>query len=148
LKLAALIDAAHLQEEDARYRARITARSGSTGQLIAPLYSVPDALNSFDHFGRTAVYDEPIELTAGVRVTFINAGHILGSASIYLQLTEGSQQSTVLFSGDLGKSGGPLLCDPAKPPAVANVVMETTYGDRLHKPLGPSELDPGFRTTG
>lgn len=133
-----MLDAAHLQEEDARYRVRIAARRGSTGQLIAPLYSVPDALNSFDHFGRTAVYDEPIELAAGVRATFINAGHILGSASIYLQLTEGSQQSTVLFSGDLGKSGGPLLCDPAKPPAVINVVMETTYGDRLHKPLGPS----------
>ena len=58
--------------------------------------------------------------------------------SIYLQLTESSQQSTVLFSGDLGKYGGPLLGDPAKPPAVASVVMETTYGDRLHKPLGPS----------
>jgi metallo-beta-lactamase family protein len=134
-----LLDAAHLQEEDARYRARIAARRGSTGQTIAPpLYSVLDALNSFDHYGRTAVYDEPIELAAGVRATFINAGHILGSACIYLQLTEGSQQSTVLFSGDLGKSGGPLLCDPAKPPAVGNVVMETTYGDRLHKPLGPS----------
>ena len=133
-----MLDAAHLQEEDARYRARIAARRSSTGQLIAPLYSIPDALNSFDHFGRTAVYDEPIELAAGVRVTFINAGHILGSASIYLQLTEGSQQSTALFSGDLGNFGGPLLCDPAKPPAVANVVMETTYGDRLHKPLGPS----------
>jgi len=95
-------------------------------------------LNSFDHYGRTAVYDEPIELAAGVRATFINAGHILGSACIYLQLTEGSKQSTVLFSGDLGKSGGPLLCDPAKPPVADNVVMETTYGDRLHKPLGPS----------
>ena len=133
-----MLDAAHLQEEDARYRARIAARRGSTGQLTAPLYSVLDALNSFDHYGRTAVYDEPIELAAGVRATFIDAGHILGSASIYLQLTEGSQQSTVLFSGDLGKSGGPLLCDPAKPPTTANVVMETTYGDRLHKPLGPS----------
>jgi metallo-beta-lactamase family protein len=133
-----LLDAAHLQEEDARYREGSAGRRGSTGPLIAPLYSILDALNSFDHFGRTAVYDEPIELAAGVRATFINAGHILGSASIYLQLADGSQQSTVLFSGDLGKSGGPLLCDPAKPPAVANVVMETTYGDRLHKPLGPS----------
>ncbi len=133
-----LLDAAHLQEEDARQKASTTARRGSTGQLLASLYSVTDALNSFDHFGRTASYDVPIEVAAGARATFINAGHILGSASIYLQLTEGSKQSTVLFSGDLGKSGGPLLCAPAKPPAVANVVMETTYGDRLHKPLGPS----------
>ncbi|MFZ2090183.1 MAG: MBL fold metallo-hydrolase [Pseudolabrys sp.] len=133
-----LLDAAHLQEEDARYQARIAARRGSTGQLIAPLYSILDALHSFDHFGRTAIYDEPIELAAGVRATFINAGHILGSASIYLQLTEGARQSTVLFSGDLGNIGDPLLSDPAKPPDVDNVVMETTYGDRLHKPLGPS----------
>ena len=133
-----MLDAAHLQEEDARYRARIAARSSSTGQPIAPLYSALDALNSFDHFGRTAVYDELIEVADGARATFINAGHILGSASIYLQLTEGSRQTTVLFSGDLGNYGGPLLHDPAKPPAVANVVMETTYGDRLHKPLGPS----------
>jgi metallo-beta-lactamase family protein len=133
-----MLDAAHLQEEDARYRARIAARGSSAGQAIAPLYSVLDALNSFDHFGRTAALDEPIEVADGVRATFIDAGHILGSASIYLQLTESSQQSTMLFSGDLGKSGGPLLCDPAKPPAAASVVMETTYGDRLHKALGPS----------
>jgi len=133
-----MLDAAHLQEEDARYRARIAARGSSAGQAIAPLYSVLDALNSFDHFGRIAAYDEPIEVADGMRATFIDAGHILGSASIYLQLTESSQQSTVLFSGDLGKYGGPLLGDPAKPPAVASVVMETTYGDRLHKPLGPS----------
>jgi len=133
-----MLDAAHLQEEDGRYRARIAARGSSTGRPIAPLYSALDALNSFDHFGRTAVYDEPIEVADGARATFINAGHILGSASIYLQLTEGSQHATVLFSGDLGNYGGPLLHDPAKPPAVANVVMETTYGDRLHKPLGPS----------
>ena len=133
-----MLDAAHLQEEDARYRARIAARGSSAGHAIAPLYSVLDALNSFDHFGRIAAYDEPIEVADGMRATFIDAGHILGSASIYLQLTESSQQSTVLFSGDLGKYGGPLLGDPAKPPAVASVVMETTYGDRLHKPLGPS----------
>ena len=133
-----MLDAAHLHEEDVSYRARIAGRRASTNQIMAPLYSVADALRSFDHFGRPAVYDAPIELAAGVRATFINASHILGSASIYLQLTEGSQQSTVLFSGDLGKSGGPLLRDPTKPPAAANVVMETTYGDRLHKPLGPS----------
>jgi metallo-beta-lactamase family protein len=133
-----LLDAAHLQEEDARHRARVAARRGSTDQVTAPLYSILDALNSFDRFGRTVAYDEPIELAAGVRATFINAGHILGSASIYLELAEGVRQSTVLFSGDLGRPGGALLCDPARPPVVANVMMETTYGDRLHKSLEPS----------
>jgi len=60
-----MLDAAHLQEEDARYRARIAERGSSTGQPIAPLYSALDALNSFDHFGRTAVYDELIEVADG-----------------------------------------------------------------------------------
>jgi metallo-beta-lactamase family protein len=133
-----MLDAAHMQEEDTHYRTPTDVRGGSIGQLTTPLYSVLDALNSFDHFGRTAAYDEPLELAPGVRATFINAGHILGSASIALQLTEKSQQSIVLFSGDLGRSDGLLLCGPEAPPNAANVVMETTYGDRLHKPLGPS----------
>jgi metallo-beta-lactamase family protein len=133
-----MLDAAHLQEEDVRSRAHAAVRRVSTEHPPAPLYSVVDVLNSFDHFGRTAVYDQPLELAAGVRATFINAGHILGSASIHLQVTEGSQQSTMLFSGDLGRSGDPVLLGPAPPPRADNVVMETTYGDRLHKPLGPS----------
>jgi metallo-beta-lactamase family protein len=132
-----LLDAAHLQEEDARYRARIAARHGAKSETRPPLYTVLDALNSLDRFGRTAAYDEPIELASGVRATFVNAGHILGSASIHLQLSEGPRQSTVLFSGDLGRPGGALLSDP-KPPAADNIVMETTYGDRLHKSLGPT----------
>ena len=133
-----LLDAAHLQEEDARYHARIAARHGATGQLRPPLYSVLDALNSLDRFGRTASYDEPIELASGLCATFINAGHILGSSSIHLKLAEGSRRSTILFSGDLGRPGGALLRDPAVPPATDNVVIETTYGDRRHKLLGPT----------
>jgi metallo-beta-lactamase family protein len=133
-----MLDSAHLQEEDARYRARTAARRGASDRQIAPLYSILDALNSLDHFGRTAVYDQPFELAAGARATFVNAGHILGSASILLQLTENARQTSVLFSGDLGKADNPLLRDSAHPPQADNVVMETTYGDRLHKPLGPS----------
>jgi metallo-beta-lactamase family protein len=133
-----ILDAAHLQEEDARQRARTAKRSGSTDQLPAPLYSILDAMNTLDRFGRTAVYGEPIDLAAGVRATFIDAGHILGSASIFLLLTEHARQSDLLFSGDLGKPDGPLLPGPARPPAAANVVIESTYGDRVHKPLGPS----------
>jgi metallo-beta-lactamase family protein len=133
-----LLDAAHLQEEDARYRARVASPRGTKHQIAAPLYSILDALNSFDCFGRVVAYDEPIELAVGVRATFINAGHILGSASVHLELAEGARRSSVLFSGDLGRPGGALLCDPTKPPDADNVVMETTYGDRLHKSLRPS----------
>ena len=103
-----------------------------------PLYSTLDALNCLDYFGRTAVYDQVFEVSAGVHSTFIDAGHILGSASIFLELEEQGHSTSVLFSGDLGNAGRLLLRSPSKPPHAENVVMETTYGDRLHKPLGPS----------
>ena len=133
-----LLDAAHMQEEDTRSRGDDTARRATTNARPAPLYGVLDALNCLDRFGRTAVYGEPVDVTAGVRATFLNAGHILGSASILLDLRESGKQTGVLFSGDLGKAQGPLLPSPAQPPAAVNVVMESTYGDRLHKPADAS----------
>jgi metallo-beta-lactamase family protein len=133
-----MLDAAHLQEEDARDGARRVGRDGASHGKIEPLYSTLDALNCLDYFGRTATYDQVFEVAAGVRATFIDAGHILGSASIFLELEEQSHQTSVLFSGDLGNAGRRLLRSPTKPPHAENVVMETTYGDRLHKPLGPS----------
>ena len=132
-----MVDSAHLQEEDARLRAKRAKHSGKD-KPIAPLYSLIDALNCISNFGRTARYDQPIELAKGITATFINAGHILGSACVFLQLTEGARQSSVLFSGDLGKTNDPLLIGPAKPPHADNVVMETTYGDRNHKTLDTS----------
>jgi metallo-beta-lactamase family protein len=137
-----LLDSAHLQEEDARYRAKIARRrgngNGNGNGNGEPLYTILDALNVLDRFGRTTAYDAPLTLADGVRATFINSGHILGSACILLELTEGGRQATVLFSGDLGKSDNPLLRPPAPPPHADVVIMESTYGDRLHKPMGPS----------
>ena len=131
-----ILDAAHLQEEDARTRARHAARRGATNGR--PLYSVTDALNSFDHFGRTASYGAPVALAPGLRATFLDAGHILGSASILLELEEAGQKRSVLFSGDIGNPGHPLLRGPVTPPRADTVVMETTYGDRMHKSLAAS----------
>jgi metallo-beta-lactamase family protein len=133
-----LLDAAHLQEEEARYRARKASRHGKNHDGGAPLYSVLDALNSLDYFGRTAAYGQTMELASGVRATFMDAGHILGSASILLDLEENGKQRSVLFSGDLGNAGRPLLRDPVTPPRADVVIMETTYGDGLHKALQPS----------
>jgi metallo-beta-lactamase family protein len=132
-----MLDAAHIQEEDARHRARRAARRGNESE-IAPLYSMLDAMNTQDYFGRTAVYGYPLQVADGVRATFFDAGHILGSASILLELAEGDRLRSVLFSGDLGSSGRPLLRDPDAPERADIVVMETTYGDRLHKALAPS----------
>lgn len=133
-----MLDASHLQEEDALAQARKAARHGSGVETAAPLYSVLDALNSLDHFGRTAAYGQPLEVAPGSRATFVDAGHILGSSSVYLELEEAGHRRTLLFSGDLGNVGRPLLREPATPPKADLVVMETTYGDRLHKPIAES----------
>ena len=133
-----MLDAAHMQEEDARYRARKGGHEGAGHDKVEPLYTTLDALNCLDFFGRTAIYGQVMEIATGVRATFIDAGHILGSASIFLELEEQSHKTSVLFSGDLGNAGRVLLRSPARPPHAENVVMETTYGDRLHKELGPS----------
>ncbi len=132
-----MLDAAHIQEEDARRRARRAARRGKESD-IAPLYSMLDAMNTQDYFGRVAAYGQPLQVAQGVRATFLDAGHILGSASVLLELEEAGHRRSVLFSGDLGNSGRPLLRDPATPTQADVVVMETTYGDRLHKPFAPS----------
>jgi metallo-beta-lactamase family protein len=133
-----MLDAAYLLEEDARHRGRKASHGGANKDTKSPLYSTLDALNCLDNFGQTAAYSESLEVTPGVNATFLDAGHILGSASIFLQLSEQGRSTSVLFSGDLGNAGRRLLRSPVTPPRTENVVMETTYGDRLHKPLGPS----------
>jgi metallo-beta-lactamase family protein len=133
-----MLDSAHLQEEEARYQSRKKARHGHGNHSGTPLYSVLDALNSTEHFGRSASYGHPLELVPGIRATFIDAGHILGSACIHLELEEQGQHRSLLFSGDLGNAERPFLRSPATPPRADVVIMETTYGDRLHKALKPS----------
>ncbi len=134
-----MLDAAGLQEEEARYQLRKTRRRhGNHKKDIEALYTTLDALNSLDCFNRQASYDQPLQIAPGIRATFIDAGHILGSACILLELEEDEHHQRVLFSGDLGYSARAILRDPTTPPHVDTVVMETTYGDRLHKQLQPS----------
>lgn len=134
-----LLDSAGLQEEEAHYQMRrASRRHGNHHEDIEPLYTILDALNSLDYFGRKVDYEKVIKLAPGIHVTFIDAGHILGSASIFLELEEDGRQHRLLFSGDLGYSDRAILRNPTKPPEVDTVVMETTYGDRLHKQLQPS----------
>lgn len=134
-----LLDSAGLQEEEARYQVRkIKRQGGKNADKIEPLYTTLDVLNSFNYFGRQAEYNEGIQLTPGIRTTFLDAGHILGSASIFLELEEKGRKHRLLFSGDLGYSGRAILRNPATPPDADTVVIETTYGDRLHKKLEPT----------
>ena len=132
-----LLDSAHLQEDEARYKAKKASRHGQKDQ-IEPLYNVVDVLNCFGFFGRAAKYNQPLTINGDIQVTFIDAGHILGSASIVLDVGHKGRVHRILFSGDLGYNGRAIISDPATPPHADIVVMETTYGDRLHKTLEPT----------
>ncbi|MCA0045104.1 MBL fold metallo-hydrolase RNA specificity domain-containing protein [Celeribacter litoreus] len=129
-----MMDSAHLHEEAERRH----HRHGERGDRFEALYDTMDALDAVDRFGRIADYETPIELFPGITACFYNAGHILGSASILLTLSEHGEEKRILFSGDLGPVGRPLLTDAKPPPAADIVVMETTYGDRNHRSLAAS----------
>ncbi len=141
-----LLDSAHLQESEVKRYARKLDRLGQKakkrelkkGHNKQALYTVLDTLNSLDYFGRTAEYDQPIKLDEGIQVTFFDAGHILGSAFILIELKEQEEKRRLVFSGDLGNNDRAILRDPTPPPQADVVVMETTYGDRAHKNLQPS----------
>ncbi|NLC70209.1 MAG: MBL fold metallo-hydrolase [Desulfuromonadaceae bacterium] len=133
-----MLDSAGLQEEEARYLNRRAQKRGKATPAIEPLYTTLDALNALDFMDGTARYSKPIRLASNIEATFIDAGHILGSACIVLELTENGRKRRLLFSGDLGMEERPILRDPDAPPAVDAVIMETTYGNRQHKSLQPS----------
>ncbi len=124
-----LRDSAHIQEFEAQWRNRKLKRSG--GEPYVPLYTVADAEKTMKLF-RGYSYNREVELFEGVTAKFIDAGHLLGSASIHLTLTENGNTSTVLFSGDLGNVDRPLIRDPENPEGADYVVIESTYGDRDH----------------
>jgi len=109
-----MLDSAGLQEEEARYqRRKARRRHGNHDKGAEPLYTTLDALNSLEFFGHQAKYDQFLQIAPGIRATFIDAGHILGSASIFLELEEDGHRHRLLFSGDLGYNGRAILRDPA-----------------------------------
>ena len=122
-----LADSAHIQEKDAEFLAR-------RGRAHAePLYTRRDA-------ARVAAlmigvpYHRTVDVAPGVRATFSDAGHILGSASVALDVTEDGRTTRLVFSGDVGRRGLPIIRDPQPPGGAHVVLMESTYGDRDHAP--------------
>lgn len=137
-----MLDAASLQEEDARRAQRRGRRRGESS--AQPLFTLDDALHAMDYFAEPVAYDGDIVLFDGIQARFLDAGHILGSASVLLKLKTGARACSVLFSGDIGQSGRPILRDPVPAPEADYVVMETTYGDRPHRAL-PDSVDELYR---
>lgn len=123
-----LPDGGRLQEEDAAYANR---KGFSKHTPALPLYTEEDAWRALGRF-REVAWERRQEVAPGVHATFRPSGHILGAATLTLEI-EGTAPRTVVFSGDLGRSAHPLLRPPAPPPAADAVLIESTYGDRDHE---------------
>ena len=124
-----LLDSAHIQESDAEYENRKGERAGR--EHVDPLYTEQDALDVFKYV-TTCEYKEKVDLCEGVSAVFTDAGHLLGSASITLELEENGVHKTIVCSGDIGNVDQPIIRDPQLLKKADYVVMESTYGDRNH----------------
>lgn len=120
-----LPDSAHIQEKDAEYLSR---RSKTHAE---PLYTVRDAAAAVGSM-ISLPFKRMVEILPGIRLTFVEAGHILGSASVVLDFTEDGRPRRLIFSGDIGRSGLPIIRDPDPPEGADVVIMESTYGNRDH----------------
>ena len=130
-----LRDCAHIQMQEAEWKARKAKRS-EENPVIEPLYTMEDAEGAIKKLV-PCKYNSEIEVCDGVKIRFTDIGHLLGSSSIEVWLTEGDVNKKVVFSGDIGNKNQPLLKNP-QPTAEADfVVMESTYGDRLHSAERP-----------
>lgn len=125
-----LKDSAHIQEFEAEWRNRKAKRAGR--ELIQPLYDLNDAQGVLEHF-IACPYQETIQICDGLQIRFVDAGHLLGSSSIEVWVTEEEQTRKIVFSGDIGNGNRPLIKDPEYITEADYVVMESTYGNRNHE---------------
>ncbi|MFV2005145.1 MAG: MBL fold metallo-hydrolase RNA specificity domain-containing protein [Gammaproteobacteria bacterium] len=125
-----LKDSAFLNEKDVEWENRKRARKGL--KMVEALYTVDDAALAMKQF-KGLVYQQKKRILPNVTLRLNDAGHILGSAIVELWLTDEGQQRKLVFSGDLGRPGMPILEDPVEIPDADLVLMESTYGDRLHR---------------
>lgn len=127
-----LRDSAHIQTVDALNANRKGRRAGNEPET--PLYTVADAEEVLQHFV-PCVYGETVQLCDGIRFRMVDAGHLLGSASIEVWVTENGKTQKIVFSGDIGNLNQPIIRDPQYITEADYVVMESTYGNREHEPI-------------
>lgn len=132
-----LRDSAYIHEKDAEWQTRKNLRSGKPP--AEPLYTIDDAEEALK-LVKPVLYDQLVELAPEIKIVFNDAGHILGSAITELWVTEGENTSKIVFSGDLGVPHRPILRDPVKIKKADYVIMETTYGNRVH-PANSTSID-------
>ncbi len=136
-----LLDSAHIQEQDVEFVNKKRARKGQ--KLFEPLYSKMNAVQAMEQFVGIQ-YNRPFRVFDGIEVTFADAGHLLGSANVLLKIDDKEKGKTVrlIFSGDIGRAGIPIIRDPAKLTEGADIlIMESTYGNRTHPTYVESEKD-------
>ncbi|MEW6570876.1 MAG: MBL fold metallo-hydrolase [Nitrospirota bacterium] len=141
-----LYDSADIQENDAEWLTRKALRAGRLP--VPPLYTRDDARDVFPLVD-IRKYDQVFNLERGIKYRFLDAGHILGSGTLELWFQDREQQKKIVFSGDIGKKGNPIVKDPFRPVEADFIVMESTYGNRNHKPFKESvnELADAVKST-
>jgi metallo-beta-lactamase family protein len=138
-----LADSAHLQQKDVAFIEKRNARRRAIGLAdpntpVPPLYTVTDAESVIHHFEDCALHEKK-EVGDNLQIELSTAGHILGSAFVVLECVRNGHTTRILFSGDLGRPGVPILREPDSAPEADYLILESTYGDRLHQPLGNVE---------
>ena len=139
-----LEDAALIQAADARHVNKLVEAGEVPGDPVEPLYTTEDVVAIL----RTMIsvpYHRAIDVAKGVKLTFLDAGHVLGSAIVVLDLEEDGVRKRLVFSGDLGRSGMPILRDPEVPTGADALLLESTYGDRVHP--ARAAMDDALRET-
>lgn len=137
-----LADAAHIQESEAVWKNRRAQRSGEEG--YTPMYTLDDVQKLMKQF-RVTDYAVPVEPCEGITIVFSDAGHLLGSASIRIIVTENATTHTFVFSGDVGPPDRPLLCSPCPADSADTLIIESTYGDRT-QPTQPKDPEQRLAT--
>jgi metallo-beta-lactamase family protein len=130
-----LSDSAHIQEADAELRTKKALRAGRGP--VSPLYTVHDVKDIIPLLNKIP-YGKIEHMGRGIRYRFLDAGHILGSGSLELWFQDSPQEKKIVFSGDIGRKGNPIINDPSLSTEADYVVMESTYGNRLHKSMEES----------
>lgn len=132
-----LRDCAHIQQQEAEWKSRKSKRSGKPE--VEPIYTMEDAMGVIGCIVPCA-YNSKIRICDEVEIRFTDVGHLLGSASIEVWATEGSEMRKLVFSGDIGNVDQPLIKDPRKTAHADYVIMESTYGDRIHTEEKPDYI--------
>ena len=135
-----LRDAAMIQQSDARFLNRQAKKRNLEVEPAVPLYDEQDVLKTIRMF-HSVPYGFPCHLSSNVVLTFLDAGHVLGSAICLLDVTNGTNKRRICFTGDLGRANMPILEDPTIPTDVDVLLMESTYGDRLHDDIRTMDDD-------